>query len=1342
MRIFASALAALAPASLRADQQPLILDNPANCARYDDADVAYRDRIGRESDPSARAALAAEFAGLLERIGRIVEAIPYYELAVAEGVFDDWTARRLDARLQHCRRQRASRVTFPVSVEARDTIRQIEVLLETRQWTAALTAMQRLLERFAHTFLQREPGHFEGIWHWADQRLRGLPGSGETACIAFTEDAWTRARADGSPSAFQELIRNHPASRAADNAWLAWAETLADQGCLHRALGLIDRDTIPEKQRDQRRSSWLGLAGQATSSPATNLSPEDLVAALDNAPSIPLDAQEDPWTIGIAADNERVYVHRPFRVEAYDRSTARPLWQYRPAEPADRVNLLREVFRKQRRPKDPWTGAHDPLPVATSPAGVLIVETYHRGDVEHVYAAVTCLNPSTGRPVWTLAADPRLERLRACSDPVYAAGTVLFTAASRGEFPEFFVCAVDALDGHLLWQQPVAAAAVPTQCVGRGMIYAGRSGSTLAADGHVIHYATHMGALVAIDRDLGQLLWAITYPRVTRFGPLMHAPLTLLERRTEAMRITPSRIVLMPRDFNGLLVIDRKTASLTRTIPSADLVSLVQATDRHALVSTLAGDLRCCELDTGDWVWMWRGPGTPVGADHVEGQVLVTRGLTLTRLDAETGRELASHDMAEPATLRFMAPNKPVVAMRPGRIQFLTATGESPPPFPAPPLVLHSNGTAQGRENDKRWHHIAFIPGRQLEARFASRRNDKLVVVADATGLSGFDPSDDFTLRWWRPFDGRSGIWTASILNAEAPGPGIIAASTDREHLEIIDPDTGRPIARGPIDGLLPIRSLHAVANVVIATGANTLAGVTAADDGSLRTRWLHDLTPCVFEAIYPGDSATSILVQPGGDQPGRLLRIDTRSGKLSDTFIVAAPRPHMLEYQEQDRPDRYPVHQLSYAQSDLRRRDGLWSVSGANLSLDPCPVLAIARRENLILVDIVDYWGAVNLTTGEVTLLSPFALRSAKPGQSAAVDFLHDWRQQHPRYSRAEDIPLYFDEQGLALHRDLARLADYEQKPYASRLDASTGEQIRLGGIRPERIQLANDSALIQGERGIVILHRGVVDAPARHPSPERFGKDPATLFDPPVAGLPAVEDLQLDGQFTDWPEENWIEMSFLRHSMCYAHRATRLPRAGLTAGAPGEAPREFHARFQWARHDGAYWLAVEVHDDQHTAPSAAVTGCADRLEVLVSGCKPTGLPRDPRRDFAPAATLSLRLGDNVPIATVASSGQPLMHGIPVGFETAIDAWLARRYLLRPVIEDTVSAAVVRNEPYTRYELRLADGFFGPGGLEGFDLRIFDIDGAEQAGILEWGGALMDPGVCPLATLVPPDRR
>jgi hypothetical protein len=64
-------------------------------------------------------------------------------------------------------------------------------------------------------------------------------------------------------------------------------------------------------------------------------------------------------------------------------------------------------------------------------------------------------------------------------------------------------------------------------------------------------------------------------------------------------------------------------------------------------------------------------------------------------------------------------------------------------------------------------------------------------------------------------------------------------------------------------------------------------------------------------------------------------------------------------------------------------------------------------------------------------------------------------------------------------------------------------------------------------------------------------------------------------------------------------------------------------------------------------------------------------------------------------------------------------------------LVEQLVVAAE-HNDDLACFETRIDRAFFGEGEPKGFDIRV----GADDGTWLEWGGALYDPRVCPLAPL------
>jgi len=80
--------------------------------RHDEAERVLRELAGRPGGSDA----ALELAGLLERLGEIDAAAEMYGRALSGGDPGDPRRKRLEARLDRCRRQRLSLALFPVSL--------------------------------------------------------------------------------------------------------------------------------------------------------------------------------------------------------------------------------------------------------------------------------------------------------------------------------------------------------------------------------------------------------------------------------------------------------------------------------------------------------------------------------------------------------------------------------------------------------------------------------------------------------------------------------------------------------------------------------------------------------------------------------------------------------------------------------------------------------------------------------------------------------------------------------------------------------------------------------------------------------------------------------------------------------------------------------------------------------------------------------------------------------------------------------------------------------------------------------------------------------------------------
>lgn len=1286
--------------------------------RYDQAEQLLIESI--EGSNSGAAAL--QLAAMYEQLGEIEAAATMYQRGLDAGGLDEPARERIASRLERCRRERLSLIRFPVSVEAETETRQFERLLEAQQWTPAFIVLNRIMERFRGTFLQRGDGHYVSVWAWARSMVDGLPAEGGSAYMEASRGPWQRALIDGSEEAYRGFLSGQPGSVVASPALSAWADTLADEG--HDLLARSLHERI--------------LPGAGTGSPSAGLNAEPgLPDDLDAGWTVPWDAGETLADVGIAVSADRVFLHHRFMVEARERATGRQLWSYRPVEPAGRQDVRRPAYGKTRMPRSRWAGLLDPPAVVACPAGVLVVEHYHTGETDEVESVLTCLDEVSGEVRWQPARDALFSGRRVCGDPVYAGGKVFVAAASSGQLPEFSLWALDGEDGRVLWRQAIAASPAPTRCLGRGVIHAGWSGPLLAMDGSTLFYATQMGAVVAVDGDLGQLLWATSYPRVVRCGPLTHGALPLLERRTEPMLIAGRHLVLLPRDVNGLLVLDRSSGLLARSIRSLDLTGLIAADDERAVVSTLSGELRAYDLDDGSVAWTWTPPaGTAVTrAVRSGGDVLVAHGTTLTRIAMATGVAADAERVPEGAELRGVASSDLWTMAGADQLRVLTnqkAPATSTQQAVPDPSVQALVACAAGADGVGGWRHEAYIGPPGSQAKMLSHGGVSRLIVASALGLAAYDPDNHYRQVWRQAFDAEAGIWEVptdpdAATDAAGGTRTLLAYTEDRETVQLLDALSGEPVASGRVEQAVPIKGLRVSGRHVLVAGTSVLvmmqaidaAGLAGGGGAGLRQLWQREDSPRTYEALFVGERLTTLLVQPGGGSPGQLIVLDTATGELDHAFAILSPDLAGAEPPTSELRRRFPVATASYDQEEVIAGDGHYSLrrSGADdVYMAPYPIRLLGRGDGDLFIESGEYWGMLEPDTGRVTWRAPTRGRRGRAAQTPEEARLRAWIDAHPRLFR-EQRPQAVVEGGDLQYVPGQDEADTPDQ-LLDRLVLDAGGRLLLEGLRTQRIDRAGARLIVHGEGGIVVIGRAGGDRAAA----PRPGKMAGDLFEPPGARPGSADGLVLDGDLSDWPADGWSALSPDRHAWPAASMAAETGREDVLP----------EASFQWAQDASSIWLAVKVESDLLVAHSAAGAVPKDGVEVLVTGYKGNVLRPGRTWEQPGPAVVSLGFADSVCLGTIRWREGGAAMGRLVGSEGLFESWWARRYGVEPLMDEGVRLAGTHGEGQTGYELRMDRARFTDDVPAGFDIRV--TRGAVR---LEWGGALALPVVFPPAPLL-----
>ena len=197
--------------------------------------------------------------------------------------------------------------------------------------------------------------------------------------------------------------------------------------------------------------------------------------------------------------------------------------------------------------------------------------------------------------------------------------------------------ALDAHDGHLLWQQST----LPFTCA---------AGAMRASVAYVV---CPNQVVLAIDAVTGQVQWQHPY--------VQNGPAVSLKQPVVA---TASRLLLP--DFGGshLLTIDMSNGNVTQTAVPAYLGPAVSAT--AVFVLTFAG-LEAWSSDLSQLLWSFQGDGSLYGAPILVGsQVVIGSAAHLYLLDAATGALVSQDTLTAPPTALAEADGALLVATSDG----------------------------------------------------------------------------------------------------------------------------------------------------------------------------------------------------------------------------------------------------------------------------------------------------------------------------------------------------------------------------------------------------------------------------------------------------------------------------------------------------------------------------------------------------------------------------------------------------------------------------------------------------------------------------------------------------
>ena len=1206
--------------------------------QFDEAERIYRTLLRSED----RATISAELAALYEQLGEIDAAVTMYEQAVAAGGFEKHEAQRLDSRLQKCRRQRASTIRFPVSVEAESELRQVEAALRARQWTLAYGKLASLFERFTGAFLQRGPGQYMGIRQWAAETLAELPEPARTAYEDYSSDAWSKAIEDGSDQAFRGYLLRHPGEPLERQGFETWADVLTIRGDINLASALHDRFT--------------------------------------QTPEAP------------AAHDELIINQQRHQLHAIDPTTGKTAWRYAFVEPSHRQNVKHDIYGRPRMPRHAWADAFDEPQPVVCPAGVLAVDTFHLGDRERVRSVLVCIDASSGTPRWRTDDDPELATLRVTGNPVYTGGLVLFVGATHGDFPVYWIYALRAGNGSIVWKYRVAVAALPTQCIGRGMLPAGQSGPVLTATGSTVYYATHMGAVIAMDRDLGEPIWAVTYPRIARFGPPTTFDLPLLERRTSAMQATDRFLVLLPRDANSLFVIDHTRGQLHHTIRSLELDALVGVRDGLAVVTTSSNHVRAYNLDTGALAWSWPAPTT---LDKVipdtDGWVVWHAGKQ-TRLDAQTGQATPLDE------------------------QSTDTAADVPSEVDAPPVVVDTAGQMTGD-----WRLSAIAPGRAMDSLLTGATSTPIWLLADHRRVYAMPCDQPDRVLWTTPFDSRVGLWAATTESSAPEHRPAVVVSEDRRSLRFIDANEGVVKATLDASALAPVRELLIADRRLLIRGSSGLRCVSLAADLAKQPTvlWTISFDPHGIEHVEFTGDVLHALVQSALDAPARVVTLDPASGDELFNHPIRSPRPTLENRYSRDESLMFPIDHLTFTPADLQRNDDdlFVHVSDRDKQLHTSPVRFLGLiNEHEWAIELSDYYGMIHLETGETTLATKDWWMGKNSDKAEPFARFAAWIRSHQSHFNHSRPQFQFRMPGLNYRtRGCSWLGRSHQG--CSELVVAGGQHFSIGGIEPKRSSHTEDFVTLSGDGGAVLATRRPIAEPT-----SSHGTDLLAAFSPTPIATMSHDGLTLDGDVRDWPADGWHTMSPKTHSW-------------TNMAMPGGLPNETCiVQFATAVDDDAFWLAVRVADSDHQSANASPGFMGDQIAVVFF-CEALE-KRWPPPQAGPAGfiRLNMALTGNVSTGHITADRQPNRIARTPAPPELFDLWWSRHYGTSPLINEQFVFAVQRSATHTTYELRVERTALNGGKPWFGDLRVTDVDEGGRQTVLAWCGTLMDHDVFPPA--------
>ncbi len=254
------------------------------------------------------------------------------------------------------------------------------------------------------------------------------------------------------------------------------------------------------------------------------------------------------------------------------------------------------------------------------------------------------------RPAWE-EGDPGAESVCFMGQPVPYGGLVLVPVSKSGSL---WLLGLSADTGETHWKAYLADEP-PNGCSLTSPV-------SVAVDGGEAYVATGAGLVFALDALSGGLNWALRYPRTSAqtqrrsYGP--GGPF-LIGWDEDTIIPVGRQLVILPSDFNYILVLDRKSGGLQwesamRPLSDEPASAYCLGVSDEKLIVAGPKVARAYRLAGGRMLWETPLPGATGRGAFTGDAIYVPAGGKILRLDPETGKA------AQESTVRRSKPTEPI----------------------------------------------------------------------------------------------------------------------------------------------------------------------------------------------------------------------------------------------------------------------------------------------------------------------------------------------------------------------------------------------------------------------------------------------------------------------------------------------------------------------------------------------------------------------------------------------------------------------------------------------------------------------------------------------------------